>query len=104
MEHYNPDVFHGASCKINPLEKFMSKKQISKEKARKLVKDYLASLIGIASITDQKPSFGSIYGSWSENEVWYVHPAGDRNMIGGSRIVIISNSTGKILTDQIIGE
>ena len=82
----------------------MSKKQISKEKARKLVKDYLASLIGIASITGQELSFGSIYGSWPENEVWYAYPAGAGNMVGGSRVIVISKRTGKILSDQIVGE
>gem|GEM_PF-5689539 len=37
--------------------------ELRKEKACKLVKDYLASLIGIASITDQEPfwhSFASL--------------------------------------------
>ena len=64
------------------LERFMSKKQTSKEKAGKLVKDYLAGLVGIASITDQRPSLGSIYESWCESEVWYVYPVCPGLMVG----------------------
>ena len=66
--------------------------------------DFNFSLIGIASITDQAPDFGSIYGSWRENEVWYAYPAGAGNMVGGSRVIVISKRTGKILSDGIVGE
>jgi hypothetical protein len=83
------------------LKKFMTKKEISKNDARKILQEYLVKTI---EITDQKPTFGSIYNAGPKNRVWSAHIPSATSHVGGSRIIIISKETGGIYFDGIVGE
>ena len=83
------------------LKKFMTKKEISKNDARKILQKYLVKTV---EITEQKPTFGSIYKSSSKDRVWYAHIPSATSHVGGSRIIIISKETGGICFDGMVGE
>ncbi len=83
------------------LKKFMPKKEISKDDARKILQEYLVKTV---EITEQEPTFGSIYKSRSKDRVWYAYIPSTGCCVGGSRIIIISKETGGICFDGMVGE
>ena len=79
----------------------MTEKEISKDDARKILQEHLVKAV---EITDQKPTFGSIYKAWPKNRVWYARIPSTGCSVGGSRIIIISKETGRIYFDGMVEE
>lgn len=57
-------------------------------------------------LIDHKGPLPGLYQiSWDENEdVWIAHPSNSFDYVGGTRTIVISKKTGKILADTIVGE
>ena len=75
---------------------------ITRDQADQIIEDYFIKLAkleaNICQITNEEPLCGGIYRTWPEDEdVWYVYPEPRGGSLGGSRVIVISRKTGKIL-------
>ncbi len=82
---------------------------ITKEQALKSIEDYFIEEakreVSHCKISNEPPTFCGIYRTWPEDEdVWYVYPPPREFKLGGSRVIVVSKKTGKILFDREVGE
>ena len=79
----------------------MPKQEITKEKALEALGKYLVS--EFEQIEGPVP--GLYHSGWQkDNEVWKFIKTGANNTIGASRVIVISGSTGEVVSDAVVGE
>jgi hypothetical protein len=74
---------------------------LSKERALQMIGVYLTRDLNVADFIDGWPE-GAFIGS--DESVWSIEIPPDQLRVGGSRFIVVSRLTGKILADEMIGE
>jgi hypothetical protein len=77
--------------------------------ADKVTKEQVYATLGKHLAGELKEHTGHIDGfyqqSWGKDDkLWIAHPPGNTGILGESRIIIVSQKTGKILADTTVGE
>jgi hypothetical protein len=77
--------------------------------ADKATKEQVYSMLGKYLAGELKEHTGHIEGpfwpSWGKDEkVWVVYPPGNHDCLGASRTIVISQKTGEVLADAMVGE
>ncbi|EMS78413.1 hypothetical protein [Desulfotignum phosphitoxidans] len=77
--------------------------------ADKVSKEQVYAMLGKRLAGELKEHTGHIDGvywpSWDKDEkVWVAHPPGNHDCIGASRTIVISQKTGEVLADRMVGE
>ena len=75
----------------------------------KVTKEQVYAMLGRYLAGELKEHTGHIDGlyrpSWGETEtVWVAYPPGNIGQVGGTRTIVISQKTGKVLADVMVGE
>jgi len=78
---------------------------MNKQDALTILKDYEWDRISKhITITDEKPSWASVYLPSKDMDVWYCLMPSETLGIGSSRIVCVDKTTSKIIFDGYCGE
>ena len=77
--------------------------------ADKITKEQVYAMLGKRLAGELKEHTGHIDGlfwpSWGEDEkVWVAYPEDSIGHIGATRIIVISQKTGEVLADRMVGE
>jgi len=77
--------------------------------ADKVTKEQVYATLGKYLAGELKEQTGHIDGvywsSWDKDEkVWVAYPPGNHDCIGASRTIVISQKTGEVLADRMVGE
>ena len=77
--------------------------------ADKVTTEQVYATLGKHLAGELKEHTGHINGlpwpSWGKDEkVWVAYPPGNHDCIGATRTIVISQKTGEVLTDRMVGE
>jgi hypothetical protein len=77
--------------------------------ADKVTKEQVYAMLGKRLAGELKKHTGHIGGlyrqSWGKDEtVWVAYPPGNHDCVGATRTIVISQKTGDILADRMVGE
>lgn len=74
----------------------------------KVTKEQVYVMLGKRLAGELKEHTGhidGIYNTWDKDEkVWVAYPPGNHDCIGASRTIVISQKTGEVLADAMVGE
>jgi len=77
--------------------------------ADKATKEQIYTMLGKRLAGELKEHTGHLEGffwpSWDKDEkVWVAHPPDHIGHVGGTRTIVISQKTGEVLADAMVGE
>jgi hypothetical protein len=77
--------------------------------ADEVTKEQVYAMLGKRLAGELKENTGHMDGlfwpSWGEDEkVWVAYPPGNFDHVGETRIIVISQKTGEVLADRMVGE
>jgi len=78
-------------------------REYNKEQAEDIAKQHIANTTEILDISDSAPD--ELYNPFLSNDLWYVKCSRYASFATGpSRVICVSKKTGKVVSDQLVGE